>query len=182
MCREDRRGLGLHYASRELVAQLIVQICCGEGGSRAQRLERRCRRLVHSDRQHGSSVGRHRTLPAPSAWKGEDHRHEMPGTPPRGGEWVTARARSCPFGAPATGTWLARRHLIRRFPRPYSGRPTSSAWSWSSSARQLDRSRPVRSSPPRWLPRVAPRLRRGGLAERVSIRQDPGFPTWPIIS
>ncbi|SCE86775.1 hypothetical protein GA0070607_2566 [Micromonospora coriariae] len=33
-----------------------------------------------------------------------------------------------------------------------------SAWSWSSSARQLDRSRPVRSSPPRWLPRVAPRL------------------------
>ena len=49
-------------------------------------------------------------------------------------------------------------HLIRRFPRPCLGRPTRSAWSWSSSGRQLNRSRPVRSSPPRWLPRVAPRL------------------------
>ncbi|WP_091347110.1 tyrosine-type recombinase/integrase [Micromonospora rhizosphaerae] len=49
-------------------------------------------------------------------------------------------------------------HLIRRFPRPCLSRPMPSAWSWSSSARQLDRSRPVRSSPPRWLPSVAPRL------------------------
>jgi len=53
------------------------------------------------------------------------------------------------------------RHLIRRFPRPCPGRPMPSAWPWSSSARQLDRSRPVGSSPPRWLPGVAPRLRLG---------------------
>jgi hypothetical protein len=53
-----------------------------------------------------------------------------PGCPKRllvAAEWVTARARSCPFGASATGTWLARRHLIRGSPRPMPGRPVPCA-------------------------------------------------------